>query len=290
MFKPAVTVVALALIGALAGCAMLGGPNVGFSSREKDSLDAISREDLVMDISACHLLRVSQTNDVAATDATVIVATDRYRIPVETIVSSADDLLLEYRSAPADLIAIATDACQRLAEETGVVSALVRFEPNGELRTSWLRIDDAEILPGFAKRTIGELRRRRAIGLVINSPGGSVYEARILGRYLRSNGLRAAVDRICVSACVDVLAGGVERYVTRDARLGIHQSKVPNRYSSHEGGQLYVADSFLYLREMGVDPDVAIVAASVPNDKILIIPLDEALATGLVTGIVEGFE
>jgi hypothetical protein len=62
---------------------------------------------------------------------------------------------------------------------------------------------------------------------------------------------------------------------------------VPRRFSSHEGGQRYVADAFLYLREMGIDPDVAIAAASVPNNKILIISLSEALKTGLVTDVVE---
>ena len=147
-----------------------------------------------------------------------------------------------------------------------------------------------EITPGLAQRTITELRRRKAIGLVINSPGGSVDEARKLGRYLRANGLRTAVVDYCASGGIEVLAGGVERYATQGARIGVHQSKVPQRYSSHEGGQLYVADAFLYLREMGVDADVAIAAATVPNNRVLIIPLSEALAARLITGVVEGFD
>ena len=95
------------------------------------------------------------------------------------------------------------------------------------------------------------------------------------------------MDQICVSACIDVLAGGAERYATPGAKLGIHQSRVPGRYSSHAGGQLYVADSYRYLREMGVDAEVAIAAASIPNDKILLIPLADALKTRLITAVVE---
>jgi hypothetical protein len=38
---------------------------------------------------------------------------------------------------------------------------------------------------------------------------------------------------------------------------------------------------------MGIDPDVAIAAASVPNDKILLISLSDALQTGLVTDVIE---
>ena len=68
-----------------------------------------------------------------------------------------------------------------------------------------------EIDAGFADTVIGRLRRDKAIGLLINSPGGSLFEARRLGRYLRANGLRVGVDGLCISACVDVLAGGIER-------------------------------------------------------------------------------
>jgi len=277
-------VVAVAILLALSGCALDGV--VGSASLPAGT----TRDELLSTMAACHLLRVGQNDDLAATDESVIAAASRYGYSAESIVERTNRLAKDYQSREALLIKRATAACQQLSTETGVTSALVRFEPDGQIRTAWLRVDGAEIRPGFAGRTIAEIRSRRAIGLVINSPGGSVYEARKLGRYLRDNGLRSAVDQFCTSACVDVLAGGVERLVTRDAKLGIHQSKVPSRYGSYEGGQFYVADSFRYLGEMGVDPDVAIVAASVPNDKILLIPLAEALSTGLVTGVVKGFE
>lgn len=280
-------IVLLALL-ALFGCAPVGqdGPTPASTAAVPD----VNRDEQLSTIAACHLLRVGQTNDVAATDATVIAAVNQYGYPLEAVVARANRLIQVYQVRGLALIARAVEACERLADDTGVTSALVRFEPDGQPRTAWLRIDGAEIAPGFAAQTSAELNRRRAIGLVINSPGGSVHEARELGRFLRVNGLRTAVDRACTSACVDVLAGGVERYVTPNARLGIHQSKVPSRYSSHEGGQLYVADSFRYLREMGIDADVAIAAASVPNNQILLISLPDALETGLVTRVVEGFE
>ena len=250
----------------------------------------LNREALLVTIASCHLLRVGQTNDVASTDATVIIAADKYRLSITSIVERANRLVSDYAQRPLELINQAVEACNQLAELTDTAPALVRFEPDGTLRTAWLRLDGVEITTGFAQRTITELRLRKAIGLVINSPGGSVDEARKLGRYLRANGLRTAVDDYCASACIDVLAGGVERYATPLARIGVHQSKVPPRYSSHEGGQLYVADAFLYLREMGVDADVAIAAATVPNNRVLIISPAEALNARLITGVVEGFE
>lgn len=248
----------------------------------------LDAETLILTAASCHLLRVGQTNDVAVTDAAVIHAADRYRLSIRDIVERANQLIKDYEQRPAELVAQAIRACELLGRLTQTTPALVRFEPDGSLRSTWVRIDGAEITPGFAQRTIAELRARRAIGLIINSPGGSVDEARKLGRYLRANGMRTAVDDYCASACIDVLAGGVERYATPHAKLGVHQSRVPRRYSSHEGGQLYVADAFLYLREMGVDAEVAIAAAVVPSDKILIIPLSEALAARLITDLVDG--
>jgi hypothetical protein len=271
----------------LAGCAPSGS---GLGTGRAAPPGGMSRDDWLSRIAACHLLRVGQNLDVAVTDSAVIAAADRYDFRVAAIIDRANQLIEQYGSRGSALVAFAIDSCRQVSAETGMPSTLVRFEPDGTLRTAWLRIDNMELGEGFADRTIAELRRRRAVGLVINSPGGSVYEARKLGRYLRIMGLRTATDQTCTSACIEVLAGGVERYVTPTAKLGIHQSRVPRRLSSHEGGQLYVADAFLYLREMGIDPDVAIAAASVPNDKILLISLSDALETGLVTDVIERIE
>jgi len=267
----------------LAGCA--GGR--GFVLPGSNALPAgLSRDQLLSEIAACHLLRVGQAGDNTVTDAAVIAAVRRYGYRVSGVIERANQLVRDYRSNGPALGVRAQQACGTLAALTQVPSALVRFEQSGAPRAVWLRVN-GDINDGFAQRVIRELRTYRAVGLVINSPGGAVAEARKLGRYLRANGLRTAVDRVCVSACIDVLAGGSERYATPRAKLGTHQSKVPGRYSSHAGGQFYVADSYRYLREMGVDAEVAIAAALIPNDKILLIPLADALKTRLITAVVE---
>lgn len=275
-------VVPLALGGA--GCAPVVG-GLGFGGGRLP--EGLSRDQLLSLVASCHLLRVGQNLDNRVTDATVISAAQRFKLSFEDVIGQANEIVLHSGADGPALAERATQACADLALLTGVRPALVRLEESGRPRAVWLRLDGTEITDGFADRVIRELRDKKAVGLIINSPGGSVYEARRLGRYLRANGLRTGVDEVCVSACIDVLAGGAERYALRGARLGIHQSRVPSRYSSHEGGQLYVADSFRYLREMGVDADVAIAAASVPNDKLLLIPLADALETRLITAVVD---
>lgn len=264
---------------ALSGCAS-AGPGRGAPP------PGVSRDQLLSVVAACHLLRVGQTADHSVTDATVIAAIQRYGYSVDAVILRANQLVKGFHSNGRELTARAQQACANLAALTQVSPALVRFEQGGQPRAVWLRVN-GPIDDTYAERVIRELRRNRAVGLVINSPGGSVNEARKLGRYLRANGLRTAVEQICISACIDVLAGGTERYAIPGAKLGTHQSKVPGRYSSHAGGQFYVADSYRYLREMGVDAEVAIAAASIPSDKILLIPLPDALRTRLITAVVE---
>ncbi|MGB5831368.1 MAG: hypothetical protein WBG92_05185 [Thiohalocapsa sp.] len=270
----------------LAGCAGQGRPRLD-NPAPGDLPPGLARDDLLTGIAACHLRRVAQNADRGATDAVVIAAVERYGFSVDQMIERSNALL---RSAtnPAEreeLRDLARGACDQLAALTGVSSSLVRFDGAGRLDNTWVSVN-GEIGDGFADAVITRLRRDKAVGLLINSPGGSLFEARRLGRYLRANGLRVGVDGLCTSACVDVFAGGIERYVTGDAKLGIHQSKVPKHLSSHEGGQLSVVAAALYLREMGIDDGVALAAAAVPNNSMYWIPVSEALKTGLATKLV----
>ena len=270
----------------LAGCAGSGLARVG-QVKGDDLPPGLNRDDLLSGIAACHLRRVAQNADRGATDAVVIAAVERYDFSVEQMIERSNALMraaadpLERES----LRALSREACEQLSALTGVPSSLVRFDATGRLDNTWVSVR-GEIDDGFADTVIDRLRQDKAIGLLIDSPGGSLFEARRLGRYLRANGLRVGVDGLCTSACVDVLAGGIERYVTSNAKLGIHQSKVPKHLSSHEGGQLSVVAAALYLREMGVDEGVALAAAAVPNNSMYWIPVSEALKTGLATKVV----
>jgi len=265
----------------LAGC----GGSSAVRPIPEETRPVIDRDHLLTDVAACHLLRVGQTSDPNVTDATVVAASRKYGFSIDDVLQRSRDLLRGSRWSARDLLRSAGLSCDRLADLTGVSPSLVRLKEPRNAKEIWVRAS-GQITNGFADRVIAEIRSKRAVGLVIDSPGGSVHEARRLGRYLRANGLRTAVDRSCLSACIDVLAGGVQRYITPGAVLGIHQSKVPKEVSSHEGGQAYVAGSALYLREMGVDDTLALLAAAVPHQKIFLISTANALQTRLATGVI----
>jgi hypothetical protein len=127
-----------------------------------------------------------------------------------------------------------------------VTSAEAACNPNCP---EWLSAE-GRIDPGTAKAfadAIANLKGRR-LPILIHSPGGSVADAGTMGELIRAKGLAVAVARtlitncpegspkcpdgpgtaitggaICASACVLVLAGGVERLVGPSARIGVHQ-------------------------------------------------------------------
>ena len=127
-----------------------------------------------------------------------------------------------------------------------VTSADAACKPNCP---EWLSAE-GRIEPGTAKAfadAIANLKGRR-LPILVHSPGGSVADAGAMGELIRAKGLAVAVARTlivncpeaapkcpdgpgtaitggatCASACVLVLAGGVERLAAPSALIGVHQ-------------------------------------------------------------------
>jgi hypothetical protein len=127
-----------------------------------------------------------------------------------------------------------------------VMSAEPACKPNCP---EWLSAEGL-IVPGSARAfadAIANLKGRR-LPVLIHSPGGSVADAGAMGELIREKGLAVAVARtlitncpdaspkcpdgrgsaitggaMCASACVLVLAGGVERLAAPSALIGVHQ-------------------------------------------------------------------
>jgi hypothetical protein len=130
---------------------------------------------------------------------------------------------------------------------------------------------------------IANLKGRR-LPILIHSPGGSVADAGAMGELIRAKGLAVAVARtliancpeaspkcpdgpgtaitggaICASACVLVLAGGVERLVGPAARVGVHQSTT---LVSETEGLAHLKSTRKIYEQRGVDAAVEAYLAS----------------------------
>ncbi|SDX95139.1 hypothetical protein [Citreimonas salinaria] len=126
--------------------------------------------------------------------------------------------------------------------------------------------------------------------LILQSPGGTVSEALVLGRALRRLGIatRMLSGEYCLSACPYLLAGGVTRQVHPDASVGVHQhfygrNVLLPAFVAVEDIQISQAEVMDYLDEMGIDPMVMRHGLGTPPDEIYILVPDELERYGFTT-------
>lgn len=130
--------------------------------------------------------------------------------------------------------------------------------------------------------------------VVLHSSGGSVGQALAIGRALRMAGMNSGVASgdFCLSACPYMLMGGVERVVSRDAKVGVHQhyygetSYLP-AFLAVEDIQRSQAGVLLYLDEMGVDPLMMAAAMATPPQDIYVMVAEELTDWAVATEVVE---
>ena len=165
----------------------------------------------------------------------------------------------------------------------------------------------------------------RRLPILIHSPGGSVADAIAMGELIRIRGLAVAVARtlitncpdraprcpggpgramtggaMCASACVLMLAGGVERLVGPAARVGVHQ--ITTLVKETEGSahltstrkiyeQVDVDEAVThYLTAMGVGDPVMALMRKTPAASIRWLSLADLRASGLATRALDAAE
>jgi len=166
--------------------------------------------------------------------------------------------------------------------ETDAFGPLVLI--NGQIRP-----DDARRLEAYIAG-LGEPPR----AVALNSPGGIVDEALAIGRFLRAMEFDTLVlpGMICLSSCPYVLAGGVERIVSLEGIVGLHQHyyDAPRYlpvYFAVEDIQQSQGRTMDHLIEMGVDPGLMVHSLATPPDEIYILVEEELLESRLATRVLD---
>lgn len=204
-----------------------------------------------------------------------------------------------------------------------VVSADPACEPNCP---EWLSAE-GRIEPGSA-RAFAEMVERlsgRRLPILIHSPGGAVPDAIAMGELIRAKGLAVAVARTliascpesapkcpdgpgkaitggatCASACVLVLAGGVERLAGPVPLIGVHQIttlvRVPEGLAHLTSTRKFYeqpgidAEVKNYLAAMGVGEPVMTLARKTPAASVRWLSLAELKASRLATQALDAAE
>ena len=126
--------------------------------------------------------------------------------------------------------------------------------------------------------------------ITFNSPGGSVYEALDLGRFIRSKDMKSVMlpGNYCFSACPYMFAAGRKRVAFQDSALGMHQhyydeSIILPTFLAVENIQIGQGQTMLYLIEMDISPGVMLYSLNTPPDEIYVLVKEELLETDLAT-------
>lgn len=159
----------------------------------------------------------------------------------------------------------------------GAPEPAVRLNDKG-----WLVYDGTITDAGVARAM--KLLSQTDKGLVLRSDGGEVDPALALAKAVRRRGLATATTTTCASACVIVLAGGVKRYVTDGARIGVHQITWSGNGRVDPGEvQSAVAQLGRFYHSMGVASHLALLSSSVPSDTMLWLTPSEIVDANLGT-------
>lgn len=122
--------------------------------------------------------------------------------------------------------------------------------------------------------------------LILDSPGGSIYEGRGLLRIVSDNGLDTHVEAECLSACVLAFLGGGRRTLAPDAGLGFHQyavdySKLKQTIPFYDPKREQAHDIAL-MRGIGVSEDFLERMFQQPHEGIWMPPHDVLVDAGIV--------
>jgi hypothetical protein len=133
--------------------------------------------------------------------------------------------------------------------------------------------------------------------VVLHSPGGLVREAIRIGRLLREREMQTAVaaDGACISACPLILFAGVERRISPQAWIGMHQAYLPQSSIlpipvALTSIQSLQGDVLQYTDDMGVDPMVHVHALATPPEEAYFLVEAELLGYRVATEMLTAAE
>jgi hypothetical protein len=189
------------------------------------------------------------------------------------------DQTRRYRPADMPLAPAREGTPRRPFTSTSDMPTRLVFDKDGDhlTMTGAISPGDAERFETFLDAEDTEFETVR-----LNSPGGSVSDALVIGQRLRQEGFNTAMEAgdICLSACPYILASGAARAVDPDAQVGVHQhffdvNTVLPAFLAVEDIQRGQGAVMAYLNQMGVDPLIMQHALVTPPDEIYVLVQDE---------------
>jgi ATP-dependent protease ClpP protease subunit len=134
------------------------------------------------------------------------------------------------------------------------------------------------------------LHRDVDVHIDVDSPGGELFAALEIGRLLRAEGASITVGpgASCLSACIFLLMGAIERHISGAARVGIHR---PSLHAPPAGGpghgsadtivEAMTEQLVLYAQQMHVPRTIIDAMMAIPPDRIALLSASALVAYGI---------
>ena len=123
-------------------------------------------------------------------------------------------------------------------------------------------------------------------GIVLNSDGGRIFEARGVAKLIGENRLETYVDRMCQSACTTAFIAGAKRFLGADGRLGFHRYRLGTVLPFIDVEAEQERDRAFY-RSQGVAPTLLSRVFSAPHQSMWYPDIDELLEANVVHRIID---
>jgi ATP-dependent protease ClpP protease subunit len=172
--------------------------------------------------------------------------------------------------------------------ESGPAGCTFQVKLRGVIDGSRLRLVRQALQRRDAARRA--LAREVTLHVDVDSPGGEIFSTLEIGRMLRAEGASISVGRgaSCISACVFLLMGAIERRISSDARLGIHRPSLrgwrqggPNHASEGEIVDAMTEQLAGYAEEMNVPREIVDALMLVPPDRVELLGPSELARYGI---------
>ena len=138
----------------------------------------------------------------------------------------------------------------------------------------------------------GQVEPPRTVAL--HSPGGAIHEALRIGQIIRDAEMNtmSGPDAVCNSACPIMLFAGVERIISKDGWVGMHQAYLGEDTFLTSRDTAYTVQAtqakvMSFIAEMGVDPLVLSHAMATPPEDIYYLLPEQITDYEVATRILE---
>jgi ATP-dependent protease ClpP protease subunit len=134
------------------------------------------------------------------------------------------------------------------------------------------------------------LHREVDFHIDVDSQGGEIFATLEIGRIMRAEGASISVGKgaSCLSACVFLLMGAIERNISDDARVGIHRPslRAPSEGGPRQGSADEIVDAMseqlvLYAQQMNVPRTIIDALMLVPPDRVKLLSSSELATYGI---------